>query len=131
MAMIGALGDIVFTVTPETVETINNATWSGSARITTHERHMQNVITEYTGRGADTMSFDILLTQSLNADIMGEIGKIFKAERGGTALPLIIGEKIYGKYRWLIQRHNTAMQYFDADGHLISAKVSVSLIEYT
>ena len=29
MGMVGCLGDIVFTVSDSTIETINNVTWSG------------------------------------------------------------------------------------------------------
>ena len=39
MGMVGCLGDIVFTVSDRTIETINNVTWSGSARYATHQRH--------------------------------------------------------------------------------------------
>lgn len=35
MGMVGCLGDIVFTVSDRTIETINNVTWSGSARYAT------------------------------------------------------------------------------------------------
>ena len=35
MGMVGCLGDIVFTVSDRTIETINIVTWSGSARYAT------------------------------------------------------------------------------------------------
>ena len=36
MGMVGCLGDIVFTVSDRTIKTIDNVTWSGSARYATH-----------------------------------------------------------------------------------------------
>ena len=37
---IGTLGEVVFSVSDRVVETINNFTWSGSARYSTHQRHL-------------------------------------------------------------------------------------------
>lgn len=128
--IVGALGDIVFLVSSETVETFDKMKWSGSVRISTHERHLKNALTEFTGRNPDAISFTMFLAESLGVDVMAEIVKIWNAERDGVSLPLVIGEKGYGKYRWLIKDHKTDMQTYDADGHLNSASVSVNLIEY-
>ncbi|MDR2360501.1 MAG: phage tail protein [Oscillospiraceae bacterium] len=130
MAYIGALGDIAFSVSSEQAETFSKMQWSGSARISTHQRHMGNALTEFTGRDADTMSFTMTISAYLGVDVMAEIVKIWDAERNGTTLPLVIGEKAYGKYRWLIKSHKTDMQYYDRNGNLTSATVSIQLIEY-
>ena len=61
MAIIGCLGDVVFTVSRDVVRTLDNMTWGGSARYATHERHLTNALTEYTGLDPDTITFDILL----------------------------------------------------------------------
>ena len=53
MGMVGCLGDIVFTVSDRTIETINNVTWSGSARYATHQRHGTHALTEFTGLDPD------------------------------------------------------------------------------
>lgn len=34
--VVGCLGDMVFEVSEETIETIDNVTWSGSARYSAH-----------------------------------------------------------------------------------------------
>jgi hypothetical protein len=130
MANVGCLGDIVFSVSSEKIETIQNTQWSGSARIQEHQRHLDNSLTEFTGVNADTFSFNIVLSAYLGVNPMKELEKIWDYERKGTALPLVLGEKIYGKYRWLIKSHNASMQNFDGNGNLISCNVSLSLIEY-
>ena len=56
MGMVGCLGDIVFTVSDRTIETINNVTWSGSARYATHQRHGTHALTEFTGLDPDKMT---------------------------------------------------------------------------
>jgi len=128
--IVGALGDIVFLVSSETVATFDKMKWSGSVRISTHERHLKNALTEFTGRNPDTISFTMFLAENLGVDVMAEIVKIWNAERNGVSLSLVIGEKGYGKYRWLIKDHKTDMQTYDADGHLNAASVSVNLVEY-
>lgn len=130
MAQIGCLGDIVFVVSTNKTETIDNMQWSGSALYSEHQRHLIDSLTEFTGVGTDKMSFDILLSAYLGTDPQAEIGKIFQHERSGKTLPLVIGEKAYGKYRWTIKDHRAKVQQFDAKGNLMAAVVSVNLIEY-
>lgn len=127
---IGYLGDILFVVSADKVETPGNLQWSGSARYTEHQRHLNNALTEFTGVDADKMSFDLTLSAELGVDVMAELVKLWDYERNATTLPLVIGVKPYGKYRWTVKSHKIAMRYFDAAGNLASAVVSVSLLEY-
>lgn len=130
MAQVGCLGDIVFTVSSNVVETIDNVQWSGSVRFTEHQRHNTNALTEFTGIDADTMSFDMVLSAYLGVDVMAELVKIWTYERSGRALPLVLGDKGYGKYRWTITSHKIKFQTYDKRGALTGATVSVSLLEY-
>lgn len=104
--------------------------WSGSARYSVHQRHLTNALTEFTGIDPDKMTFDIILSAYLGVDPMAEVVKVWKYERTGQAVPLVLGDKAYGKYRWNIVDHNMKMQTFDGDGNVTSATVSVSLQEY-
>ena len=128
--MIGCLGDIVFTVSSDKVETLNNVQWSGSARYTEHQRHLGNALTEFTGLDPDKISLDIYLDRALNVDVMAELVKIWDYERQAKILHLVIGEKGYGKHRWTIQSHKIAMKHFDKKGNLSGASVSLNLLEY-
>lgn len=130
MAMIGCLGDIVFQVSSETVLTLDNLVWSGSARYSTHQRHLTHALTEFTSLDPDAVSFEITLASSFGVVPLTEIVKIWGYERSGEAVPLTIGEKAYGKYRWTIQSHKTKAKYFDAAGNISHAVVSLSLQEY-
>lgn len=86
MGMVGCLGDIVFTVSDRTIETINNVTWSGSARYATHQRHGTHALTEFTGLDPDKMTFDIVLSAYLGVDPIAEVVKLWNYERGGIAV---------------------------------------------
>lgn len=128
---IGCLGDIAFKVSSDMIRTITNMTWSGSANYSTHSRHLTDSLTEFTGVDPDEISGDIVLSAYLGVDPMADLVKIWDYERKGQALPLVIGSKAYGKYRWVIKNHKVKMQTFDGSGDLLSATVSISLLEYT
>lgn len=130
MAQIGCLGDIPFMVSSEQVETFRNMQWSGSARHNTHKRHLNDALTEFTGIDPDKMSFEMTISAYLGVDVMTELVKIWTYERQAQTLPLVIGEKAYGKYRWTITDHSIQMEFYDKDGNLSSATVSVNLLEY-
>lgn len=127
---IGCLGDIPFRVSHSVVQTISNASWSGGARYATHQRHLTHALTEFTGLDPDTFSFDFLLCYELGVDPIAMLNKLWKYERQGTPVSLVLGSKAYGKYRWVIQKHIAKMQHYDKDGNLIMAEVSVELLEY-
>lgn len=130
MAVIGCLGDILFQVSEEVVETISNMEWSGSARYAVHQRHLQNALTEFTGVDPDKISFEMTLTYELGVNVMDELVKIWTYERAGESLPLVVGDKPYGKYRWNIKNHKIQFLDHDRRGNGHTAKVSVELQEY-
>ena len=130
MAIVGCLGDVIFTVSRSVVRTLDNMTWSGSARYATHERHLTHALTEYTGLDPDKITFDILLSAELGVDPIAEVVKLWNIERSGRAVPLTVGTKGYGKYRWNILKHEMKMKTFYANGDVHTATVSVSLQEY-
>ena len=127
---VGCLGEIVFSVSGNLVQTLNNAQWSGSARYATHQRHLKDALTEFCGLEPDTFSFDMVLSAFLGVNPQTEINKIWQYERSGEALSLVIGNKAYGKYRWNIVSHKAKMQYCDKEGNLLHATVSINLQEY-
>ena len=130
MAIVGCLGDVIFTVSRSVVRTLDNMVWSGSARYAIHERHLTHALTEYTGLDPDKITFDILLSAELGVDPIAEVVKIWNIERSGRAVPLTVGTKGYGKYRWNILKHEMKMKTFYGNGDVHTATVSVSLQEY-
>lgn len=130
MAIVGCLGDVIFTVSRSVVRTLDNMTWSGSARYATHERHLTHALTEFTGLDPDKITFDILLSAELGVDPIAEVVKLWNIERSGRAVPLTVGTKGYGKYRWNITKHEMKMKTFYKNGDVHTATVSVSLQEY-
>ena len=68
--------------------------------------------------------------QLTKAEAIAEVVKLWNYERGGIAVPLVIGNKGYGKYRWSVLDHKMKMKTYDGRGNVTSATVSVSLQEY-
>ncbi len=128
---IGCLGDIAFEVSDDRIKTLRDVSWSGSASIQTHQRHLAKALTEFVGADADSIDFKIRISKYLGADPLADIAKIVEYEKNGTAVPLTIGTKNYGEYRWLIKKHKITLEYFDAKGDLTSADISLTLTEYT
>lgn len=128
--VVGALGDIVFSVSSRMVKTISNMNWSGSARYATHQRHAGNALTEFTGLDPDKITLDIELSVYLGVDPMTEITRIWRYERNAATLPLVLGNHGYGRYRWTITSHKTKAKTYDGHGNITSATVSLSLQEY-
>ncbi len=93
---IGMLGDIIFEVSDETVMTLKNVQWSGSARYATHQRILTNAKTEFTGVDTDKIKFDIVLSAYLGVNPQTVIAKLFQYEREGRTLPLVIGRTASG-----------------------------------
>ena len=83
MAVIGYLGTsaeegLIFQVSSETLETVNNMIWSGSARYATHQRHMTHALTEFVGLDPDKITFDITFLAQLGVEPMAELKKLWK-----------------------------------------------------
>lgn len=130
MASIGCLGDIPFTVSSDFVQTFYNAKLSGSAKYSTHQLHAGNALTEFGGNNADKFNFNMILSAYLGVDPMRLLDKIAKYMQEGRTLPLVIGDRSIGKYRWTISNYNLQMQTFNGAGNVVSATVAISLQEY-
>jgi len=130
MATIGTLGNIVFSVSSGRVNTFDGMKWDSSAQYATHNRHLKDVLLEYTGTDADKISFSMDFSVFLGVNPLAEITKLLDAERSGRVMPLIIGSKKYGKHKWVITGTSKELERFDNRGNLLIAKVNVSLMAY-
>lgn len=130
MARIGSLGDLVFSVSDNTVKTFDKMSWDFSADYATHDRHIKADLLEYKGPGIETISFSMVLSVFLGVNPLKEIKKLRKMVRKGYAERLVIGGKVYGSYKWVMQKGTVDFQRFDNKGNLWAAKIKVTLKEY-
>lgn len=130
MRQVGCLGNIPFYVSDKALQTFENVKWSGSSQFSEHKRHLTDSLTEATGRDADKFSLDIKLSAFLGVNPWDALLKLWDYMRNYVSLPLIIGERAYGKYRWVIKNIKIKMKYYDGSGNMLACDVSVSLTEY-
>ena len=130
MAVLGALGDIVFSVSRNRINTIDGVKWETGVRFAQHDRHLKIPLLEFTGNSVDTISFNLYYSVFLGVDPMKEIVKILNAQRAGRAMRFVIGTKAYGHYKWVITKTSKELERYDAKGNLLVAKVSITLTEY-
>lgn len=129
--IIGSLGDIVFSVSPDKVNTIKNIKWKSSARYAEHDLHLSDTILEFVGNDAEEFSFDMHFSVHLGIDPIEQITKILTAKRSGKTMLLMLGKKAYGKNKWVITGVNTGLTTTDGSGNVIEADVTVTLKAYT
>ena len=75
------------------VETFSGLKISSSASYGSHKRHCGNEIIEFTGNDADTVSFNMTLSQILGVKVAEELEKLKKYKKTGKTLKFVIGKE--------------------------------------
>lgn len=127
---VGSLGNIIFSVSANKVQTVRSLTHSGSANFGTLQRHSHVSLIEFVGTAPDTLTLNIRLSEQLGANVMGEINKIEDAQQNGKTLKLVIGKTVMGRYRWVISKYSVKPIYYDKCGNVTAADVTLNLTEY-
>lgn len=130
MAQIGSFGDLTFKVSDKFVHTFDGMNWNFSAKYTTHDRHIKADLLEYMGPEIETISFSMVLSVFLGVTPLKQIKKMREMIKKGYARRLVIGGKVYGSYKWVMESGSVEMQRFDKKGNLWAAKIKVTLKEY-
>lgn len=127
---IGKLGDIIFSASSNKIETINNFKQTLSADFSEQKRHNTAPILEYTGYGAEEISFNMTLSYLLGVKVETELKLMSDYIKQGKLLTLTLGKTIYGSYKWVLTRLNITNKHYDKSGDIVTAEVAVTLKEY-
>lgn len=130
MARIGSFGDLVFSVSDKTVRTFDSMSWNFSADYATHDRHIKADLLEYIGPSIETISFSMVFSVFLGVNPLKEIRRLRNMVQSGYAQRLVIGGKVYGSYKWVMQKGTVDLKRFDRQGELWAASAKVTLKEY-
>lgn len=130
MARIGSFGDLVFSVSDKTVRTFDSMSWDFSADYATHDRHIKADLLEYIGPSIETISFSMVFSVFLGVNPLKEIRRLRNMVQSGYAQRLVIGGKVYGSYKWVMQKGTVDLKRFDRQGELWAATAKVTLKEY-
>lgn len=128
--MIGALGDIVFTVSSDKVRTFDGMSRSGSARLTTHELINRKPLMEFLGPGGETISMQISFSVYDGLNPEDEAKSLRELRDNGKAVALILGGQPLGDGLWLVESLNETHKHIDNNGAAHQIDVSVTLREY-
>lgn len=85
---------------------------------------------EFTGNDADTVSFNMTLSQILGVKVAEELDKLKKYKKTGKTLKFVIGKRVIGNYRWVITKLNVTEEIYGKKSELITAGVAITLKEY-
>lgn len=124
---VGSFGDVVFSVTTDTVRTLNSLSLSDNAAYVAHSVHGLQEVPEYTGLSAPKISFSVTLSAFLGLDPMTELEKLRTMLRSKKGYPFALGSDVYGDL-WILTDIATDCEYFYRDGTLMSINVRLSLL---
>ena len=127
---IGTLGEIIFEVSRETIMTLSKFSRTKSASLQTHNVHLKTGLVEFTGSSPETISFNIKASKYLGADPHDTYLMLREYMSNGTAVPFIVGNVIFGSYRWVVSKCKATYNYYDKKGNVTDMDISVTLTEY-
>lgn len=128
--MIGALGDIIFKVSAENVNTFQDLVRNSSGRWAYHAIHMQKPKSEFLGPELDTITFTMQFDVNLGRNPRYEMEKVMILSRTGEAVTLVIGGDALGYYRWTVESVEQQYKNISSKGKVLSGAISVTLKEY-
>ena len=126
---VGRLGNIIFEVSDKLIKTVQDVKYSGGAAIETHSRHLKKGLPEFTGVDLESLSFKFRSSKYLGTDPDADIKQIKQYVNTGESLVFVVGKDVIG-YRWMIEKYQVQVNYYDANAVPIDAEISLTLKEY-
>ena len=130
MAKIGSFGELAFSVSDQSVRTFDGMSCDISGKYSTHDRHLKSDLQEFLGPEPEDISFSMVFSVFLGVNPLTEIERLRSYVKTGRTERLIIGGRVYGDYKWVIQKISAELQRFDGKGNLWAAQVKVTMKEY-
>lgn len=128
--MIGSFGDVVFSVSHETVRTFSDYSRSTAGRWASHEVLGLKPLPQYIGPGLDTITFNMRFDANLGVNPRKEMDRLIMLDRKAKAVSLIIGGKGIGTGLWVITSLSQTYDTVDNKGNIIAGNMSITLQEY-
>lgn len=125
---VGSFGDVVFSVSSDTMETFQNMKMTQSASYSEHKVHGTQSVIEFTGFDSAQLTFEMNLSAFLGINPKTEMTKLRDMQLSRKGYPLALGTDLYGT-KWVLKSMSNTYERFYKDGTLISAKVQVTLLE--
>lgn len=130
MAAMASWGDRVFSVEPGRILTFKDFSRSASFETKSEESPGEKPGTTNVGPGLETISFTVLLSATLGADVQKEADAWLSDCNGGAVHALFIGGKAQGGNSWQLTQVRMSDTEHMPDGRLIACTMDVTLTEY-
>lgn len=128
--MIGAWGELIFTVSAERIRTFETFNRTQSARWSKHDIHLKKTKPEFTGEDQGEITFTMQFSASMGVNPIVELDKLIRYVRSGEAHTLVIGHKRFGVGKWYMSDVSEDLKHVDNRGNVLSASANVTLEEY-
>ncbi len=127
---VGSLGSIPFIVSRNYIRTFRDFGRQGAGRWAKHEIIGDKPVLEFLGPDVEKISFKMLLRAEDGINPSAEAKKLRKLRDDGKAVTLLLGFKVIGKSKWVVESIDETVNYWTANGTPKSISVDVSLTEY-
>lgn len=128
--LVGFLNTTPFIASSLILRTFDDYKRQGQGRWSKHDLIGQKPVLEYLGSDIEKISFKMLLRADQGISPAKELKRLRQWRDTGAVLPLIIGGKPIGSGFWVIDSLDEGIKYWTKFGHIFTAEVSVSLVEY-
>ena len=128
--MIGSLGDVVFEVSSEKVQTFRDFQIQRSAKFSEHAIHGRKALLEFTGLPPASVSLNIRLDAGLGVIPKDELDYLHFTLKSHYAVPLILDGEPQGDGLWVLESIDEKHEIIDNFGTSIAVEVSLKLKEY-
>ena len=127
--VIGALGDVIFEVSSEKVETLRDVKRQSRARLATHEIVAGKSVLEFLGLEPDEITFTMQLNADLGVDVRAEHTRLLNMLREGEPQWLVLGGRALGQGRWYVTELTARTEHTDGWGLATFVTLDVTLRE--
>ena len=128
--MIGSLGDVVFEVSSEKVQTFRDYQIQRSAKFSEHTIHGRKALLEFTGLAPASVSLNIRLDAGLGIIPKDELDYLHFVLKSHYAVTLILDGEPQGDGLWVLESIDEKHEIIDNFGTSIAVEVSLKLKEY-
>lgn len=130
MGLIGSFGSIVFEVSHQKIQTIDEFARSATTRWSNHAIIGQKPKSEFLGPELDTITFKVRFDAMWGVNPKTEMDKLLIMCRAGQVETLIVGGLALGVYKWKITSVTQNWLTHDGRGRPIIGVADVTMEEY-
>jgi len=128
--IVGFLGGTPFITSRAYVYTFDDYTRSSSGRWAKHDVIGQKPLLEFLGSDIEEIGFKMKLRSDQGISPRVELEKLRRYRDEGRIMSLVLGGRVVGKTKWIIESISEAVNYWSRSGQIFSVDIDIKLKEY-